>query len=150
MGKNTRTNISRDLPWKMLGIMVVLIVLAAASHLRNRVWDTKLSLWSDVARKSAQKSRAHNNLGNCYMLLDKPFKAIEEYRAAIALDAGNIEAYYNVGMNLEKVGLLSQAVPYYEHFCRAAPSLYEQEKRSSCRAVQALAGHAGQPTHEVP
>jgi tetratricopeptide (TPR) repeat protein len=127
--------------------MLIIFVLAAASYFRNRVWDTKLSLWSDVAEKSGQKSRAHNNLGNCYMLLDRPFKAIEEYRAAIALDAGNIEAYYNIAMNLEKVGLLSQAASYYEHFCRAAPPEYDEQKQSSCRAVQALAGHERQ---EVP
>ena len=71
--------------------------------------------------KSAVKSRAHNNLGNCYMLLDKPFNAIEEYQKAIALDGRNIEAYYNLAMNLEQVGMLNQAAYYYDYFCRAAP-----------------------------
>jgi tetratricopeptide (TPR) repeat protein len=150
MEKNRGTHIPRDLPWKIIGIMAVIIVLAAASHVRNRVWGTKLSLWSDAAQKSAQKSRTRNNLGNCYMLLDRPFKAIEEYRAAIALDAENIEAYYNLAMNLEKTGFLSQAAFYYEHFCRAAPPVYGREKLSSCRAAQVLTGYAGPPRHEAP
>jgi tetratricopeptide (TPR) repeat protein len=150
MGKSTRTHAAHGLPWRLLAAMLLIVLLAGVTYVRNRVWDTKLSLWSDVARKSGQKSRAHNNLGNCYMLLDRPFKAIEEYRTAIALDPGNIEAYYNLAMNLEKVGLLSQAASYYDHFCRAAPPVYEQEKQSSCRAVQALAGQAGHPAHEVP
>ena len=105
-----RTDMQRqnpDIP-RLLGILAVILILVVASFARNRVWDSKLSLWSDVAEKSGGKSRAHNNLGNCYMLLERPFKAVEEYKAAIALDADNIEAYYNLAMNLEKVGLLGR------------------------------------------
>ena len=125
---------------RAIGSLMIIMILAGFTFVRNMVWDTKLSLWYDVAQKSGQKSRAHNNLGNCYMLLDMPLKAVEEYRIAIQLDAGNIEAYYNIAMNYETAGMPHQAASYYEHFCRSAPPVYEEQRRSSCEAARALAG----------
>ncbi|MEK6582025.1 MAG: tetratricopeptide repeat protein, partial [Nitrospirota bacterium] len=58
-------------------ILILLFLLSGMTFQRNRVWETKLSLWEDAARKSPMKSRVHNNLGNCYMLLGKYFSAIE-------------------------------------------------------------------------
>ena len=117
---------------------VFIVLLAVMAFERNFVWDTKLSLWSDAARKSPNKSRVHNNLGNCYMLLGRPFPAIEEYRRAVALNARNVEAYYNLAMNLEEVGLLGQARYYYDIFCRTAPPRYHQQKVSSCESAAAI------------
>ena len=90
-------------------ILILLFLLSGMTFQRNRVWETKLSLWEDAAKKSPMKSRVHNNLGNCYMLQSKHFSAIEEYKKAIALDSNNVEAYYNLGLNLENVGMLNQA-----------------------------------------
>src|SRR5574337_659615 len=116
----------------------LLVLLCVATLLRNDVWDTKLSLWHDVARKSPLKSRAHNNLGNCYALLGRLFDAIEQYKIAVALDKTNIEAYYNLGMYLENVGILSEAVYYYDVFCKAAPPDYAGQKMRSCERVETL------------
>jgi tetratricopeptide (TPR) repeat protein len=123
---------------KVPAAVVLVMVLAGSTYLRNPVWQTKVSLWSDVAEKSPRKSRAHNNLGNCYMLLDKPFDAIAHYKAALALDGNNIEAYYNVATNLERVGILNQAIVYYDIFCKFAPPRYLEERRSSCDSVVKL------------
>ncbi len=118
--------------------MVVLILFSGATCLRNSVWQSKLSLWSDVAKKSPLKSRAHNNLGNCYALLNRPFDAIEEYKVAVSLDRNNIEAYYNLAVFLEDVGILGQAVYYYDIFCKAAPRGYAELSRKSCERVLML------------
>ncbi len=119
------------------GALVVALFITAAFQ-RNFVWDTKLSLWSDAAEKSPRKSRPHNNLGNCYMLLARPFEAIEEYKIAIALDPRNIDAYYNLGLNFENVGILNQAVYYYDIFCRFAPPGHREQMLASCGRAQNL------------
>lgn len=127
-----------------LALIAGLIVLfATLTFERNFVWDTKLSLWSDVAEKSPQKSRSHNNLGNCYALLGRLFEAIEEYKIALSLNKKNIEAYYNLGMYLEEVGILNQAAYYYDVFCKAAPPVYGEQKLAACRRTQELSGKAG-------
>jgi tetratricopeptide (TPR) repeat protein len=118
----------------------LIILLAAASLQRNVVWNTKLSLWTDAAAKSFRKSRSHNNLGNCYMLLQKPFSAIEEYKIAVSLDPKNIEAYYNLALNFENVGILNQALYYYTVFCKSAPPGYRDQVQFSCERVTQLAG----------
>jgi tetratricopeptide (TPR) repeat protein len=119
-------------------VAVLIVLLGILSFERNFIWDTKLSLWTDVAAKSPLKSRAHNNLGNCYALLGRLFEAIEEYKIALSLNKKNIEAYYNLGMYLEEVGILNQAVYYYDIFCKAAPPLYAEQKLTSCRRAEEL------------
>ncbi|OGW40279.1 MAG: hypothetical protein A2X58_00235 [Nitrospirae bacterium GWC2_56_14] len=119
-------------------LTLVLVLLAGASYQRNRVWHTLLSLWEDAASKSPLKSRVHNNLGNCYVLVGKHFKAIEAYERAVALDRNNVEAYYNLGVNFENVGILNRAVYYYDRFCKTAPSTYREQQEQACKRVSAL------------
>lgn len=117
---------------RALAAAIIILLLSGASFHRNKAWFTLLSLWQDCAAKSPLKSRSHNNLGNCNMLLKRYFTAIEEYNKAIALDAGNIEAYYNAAMSLELVGFAAQAAPYYDYFCKNAPPAYDEQKKRAC------------------
>lgn len=119
-------------------IIVLMVLLAGTTFERNRVWETKLSLWEDVAKKSPMKSRVHNNLGNCYMLLNRYFEAIEEYKKAVNLDKNNVEAYYNLGINLDNVGLLKQAVYYYDIFYRIAPEKYDAQKKIARARIESF------------
>jgi len=116
----------------------IILLLTCAAHQRNNKWHTLLSLWEDAVGKSPRKSRVHNNLGNCNLLLERYFKAIDEYKIAVALDKGNIEAYYNLGVCLEKVGIINQAAQYYDIFCRSAPPSYAEQKKSACERAVAL------------
>ena len=72
------------------------------------------------------------------MLLGRPFPAIEQYKKAVELDPKNIEAYYNLGMNLEDVGILNQAFFYYGMFCKNAPAGYDEQRRHSCERAQLI------------
>jgi len=119
-------------------VAVLMISLAVITFQRNKVWHTKVALWEDVVKKSPMKSRPHNNLGNCYMLLGDHHKAVEEYKKAIALDKDNIEAYYNLGMNLEKTGRSDEAVFYYDIFIRNAPAVYEEQKQAVLEHIKEI------------
>jgi len=123
---------------KMLILAVALVLLTMAAFQRNAIWVTKLSLWTDVASKTPAKSRVRNSLGNCYMLLGDYFHAVEEYKAAIALDNANYEAYYNIANNLERIGLGREALGYYAFFCRAAPRDYPEATRTACERAARL------------
>ena len=120
-----------------VAVLLILVLMAATYH-RNQAWQTLLSLWADCAAKSPQKSRTHNNLGNCYMLLGMPFQAIPEYERAIALDPNNIEAYYNLASNLDAAGFAGASVRYYTIFCERAPRTYESARTQACRRLQEL------------
>ncbi len=117
---------------------ILILIFGSLSFERNFVWETKLALWTNAAKNSPLKSRAHNNLGNCYALLGRFFEAIEQYKEALRLDPKNIEVYYNLGIYLEDVGILNQAIHYYDVFCKAAPPLYTEQKQLSCRRAKEL------------
>jgi len=117
---------------------VAIILLTSTAFQRNGIWVTKLSLWTDVALKTPGKSRVHNSLGNCYVLEGDYFRAVEEYKKSLALDRGNIEAYYNIAFNLEHIGLLQEALYYYGIFCRTAPSDYREAAKKACDRVNQL------------
>jgi len=124
-------------------MIILLVSLSAATFQRNRVWQTKLALWENVAGKSPMKSRPHNNLGNCYMLLGDNLKAIDEYKKAIALDKNNIEAYYNLGINLEKAGRSEEAVLYYDIFSRNAPAIYAAQRKMALERINEIRQNKG-------
>ena len=119
-------------------MLAALVLLASAAFQRNGIWVTKLSLWTDVASKTPDKSRVRNSLGNCYMLLGDSFRAVEEYKAAIALDKANYEAYFNLAVNLENIGLGREARGYYAFFCRAAPREFPEATQTACERVERL------------
>ena len=117
-------------------LVLFVLSLAVAPLQRNAVWHSLLSMWADCANKSPGKSRTHNNLGNCYLLLGKHFPAIAEYQKAVELDAANMEAHYNLAAQLDNVGLSSQAMKSYDIFCREAPAGFVEQKALSCKRVQ--------------
>ena len=119
-------------------LALVVILLTGMAYERNNAWHTLLTLWQDAAAKSPGKSRVFNNLGNCYILAGKHFKGIEAYQRAVALDSNNIEAYFNLGVNFENVGIMNQALYYYDWFCKHAPSDYREQQAQACKRVSAL------------
>ncbi len=119
-------------------LALVVLLFAGAAYERNTAWHTLLTLWTDVAAKSPGKSRVFNNLGNCYILDGKYFKGIEAYQRAVALDRNNIEAYYNLGVNYENVGITNRAVYYYDLFCKTAPASYREQTEQACKRVVEL------------
>ncbi len=119
-------------------LALVVILFTGMAYERNTTWHTLLTLWLDVAAKSPEKSRVHNNLGNCYLLAGRHFKGIEAYERAVALDSNNHEAYYNLGVNYENVGIMNRALYYYDRFCKKAPSSYREQQEHACKRAAEL------------
>jgi tetratricopeptide (TPR) repeat protein len=51
---------------------------------RNRVWQTEITLWEDVVKKSPEKARDYLNLGKAYQKAGQLDKANETYQAGLA------------------------------------------------------------------
>lgn len=131
---------------KVILSLLVIVVLTAASFHRNSAWHSLLALWEDCARKSPEKSRTHNNLGNCNLLLKRYFPAIAEYQKAVQLDPLNLEAQYNLAMTLDTVGLVSQAMRPYDVFCSHAPTAFADQRAAACQRLKELRAAAGART----
>lgn len=96
----------------------VLVALGSATWQRNAVWESKMALWTDAARKAPGKSRIQNNLGNCYYLKGELLPALIHYLAAIRLNPNNREPYYNASILYRRVGKSVEADDYLVKFQR--------------------------------
>ena len=123
---------------RVLLAMTLLLALTGTAVLRNARWHTLLTMWEDCARKSPNKSRTHNNLGNCHLLLGQHFSAIAEYQKAVVLAPSNMEAQYNLATSLDTVGLYNEAMRPYEVFCRSAPQELGEARGKACARLGEL------------
>jgi tetratricopeptide (TPR) repeat protein len=105
--------------------VLILIVLISATYARNEAWQSIAGLWEDVVSKSPENSRAHNNLGNAYVLEGKSEEAIEHY--LLALEARPAirptpryyaEIHYNIANAYKDTGLLDKAIEHYRKALR--------------------------------
>lgn len=90
-------------------VVLVLAVLAYATFERNGVWQSRVSLWEDVVRKSPSLAYARNNLGVIYMEEGMLDEAERELRAAIRLKPDHERAYNNLGMVFVQRGRPAEA-----------------------------------------
>lgn len=84
-------NLVRFIP---LAILVILILSASfATYKRNQVWQTELSLWTDVVKKSPGKVRPRVALGISYANAGDLEKAVWQLQKAIELNTSNASVY---------------------------------------------------------
>jgi Flp pilus assembly protein TadD len=93
-------------------LSVFIVILAVATHERNRIWQEG-RIWEDVVKKSPQSARAHNNLGNWYKSQGRLDDAIHEYTRALELDPSYFGAYTNLGLTYDQKGRMEEAVRCY-------------------------------------
>lgn len=93
--------------WVASGLVV--LALGAATLSRNAVWDTELSLWSDVVAKSPAKARPHVNLGLALQNAGRLEEAQRHYRRALEIHPGYPFALNNLGNVLRRRGAAEEA-----------------------------------------
>jgi tetratricopeptide (TPR) repeat protein len=107
--------------WGLAGLTAVAAILCIFSFQRNTVWKDDMTLWSDVIKKSPDKSRPHNNLGNAYLSRGDPQRAIALHRRAIELDSKNHDAYYNLANDYLRIKRLEDTIGYYKKAVELKP-----------------------------
>jgi protein O-mannosyl-transferase len=92
---------------------------------RNTVWQNEITLWSDVAKKSPEKSRVHDVLGNAYFEQGQYDKALDEYLIAVEKNTKNFVALNNIGYVLFLQKKYPQSIEYYQKSNRLNPDMPE-------------------------
>ena len=101
---------------------VALGALAGAlAHQRNQLWADPLLLWQDTVAKAPGNARAHGNLGEAYLDLGYPEKAVGRLQEAIRLKPDYIVALNNLGSAYMDLGNSKQAVGYLWQAIRLKP-----------------------------
>jgi tetratricopeptide (TPR) repeat protein len=79
-----------------IAFAVVLVAFSVLTFERNRVWQSEITLWQDVIRKSPGKARAYLSLGTAYITAGKYDLAVENLTKASAMMA-EPQVYVNRG-----------------------------------------------------
>jgi tetratricopeptide (TPR) repeat protein len=79
--------------------------------------------------------RAHNGLGVIAARERRLPEAMEHWRRAVALNAGDYRTLFNLGSMLWGAGRREEARPYLEAYLRAAPSALESRDIARVRAI---------------
>ena len=79
-----------------------LLLLGALTFMRNEVWRTHVSLWSDALAKSPRKPRVYVNLGQALHLAGRVDEAISRYCQALALNPRHVQARVNLDAAIEE------------------------------------------------
>jgi len=95
-------------------LLLLLVVLAAFSFIRNSMWLDRIGLLEDTARKSPNSSRAHYNLANAYLAADRNIDAAQEFEHALSLNPGLAYASYVLGNLYYSQGRLNEALANYQ------------------------------------
>ena len=82
--------------WRTVVLVVIAVVLGAATVARNLDYRTEVSLWSDTVRKSPRSARAWNNLGYAHQLEGRNGEACTAYDRALQVDPEYLQARINV------------------------------------------------------
>jgi tetratricopeptide (TPR) repeat protein len=80
------------------------MLLASLTLSRNEVWQSELSLWSDTAAKSPNKSRPQLNLGTAFVNAGRHVDAVPFLRRAVELDPASAWAHAQLGAVLLTLG----------------------------------------------
>ena len=104
--------------WGSAVAILVILLLASATYVRNQVWEDKVTFWSDVIEKNPDgDARSYNNRGSAYEERQEYDLALRDHERAIELDRGNpiryhtrASCFFNWGKYEEAVKGLSQTI----------------------------------------
>ncbi|MCE9590339.1 MAG: tetratricopeptide repeat protein [Planctomycetes bacterium] len=110
--------------WAFAAIVVTAVAspLAYQTHLRNRDYQSSVTLWSDTVEKRPTNVRSLQNLGLALMRDDRGAEAIPFLRTATNLMPGMIDAHRALGQALRNTGQLDAALDAFDAALKINPS----------------------------
>jgi len=95
------------------GLVVTALALMLFTWQRNKVWETEVSLWRDVVKKSPQRAKGYVHLGNS-LYRQSGNETLEEqeklYLKALELDPNVVNGFAELGLIYRRHKRLAEAV----------------------------------------
>jgi tetratricopeptide (TPR) repeat protein len=114
------------LDWIKIGLLSALVIgLSVWTYQRNRTWEDKITLWSDVVKKSPGKARPHFNLGAAFSEQKRDEEAIPLYQRALEINPNLAQPHINIGQALERQNKFEEAAEHYRAALKIKPDLPE-------------------------
>ena len=106
---------------RFLASVVLLAILSGATGIRSITWRDNITLWTDVAEKSPNKARPHDELGKALHAQRDFTGAMREFQTALRLDPDNAEFHNNLGMVYLSRGMTDDAIGRFQIALELAP-----------------------------
>ncbi len=115
-------------------LIVIVMVLAGATYMRNNVWQSPISLWEDASKKSPGNIRPFFTLGAEYAKVGKYERAIEMYLKALAVPPKEYlslqtheypKVYNSLGMLYAQLGRYDEAVAVFSMILKIDPGFLD-------------------------
>jgi tetratricopeptide (TPR) repeat protein len=111
----------RDRIIAMLLFLALLTAYSARTVARNADWRDEDALFAKTVAASGTSARAHLNLGNTYRNSGRIQQAIAEYKKAMELRPGYLEAMSNLAGMYRQQGRIDEAADLLERALRTYP-----------------------------
>ena len=108
-----------------LAVLTVLLLLAAATVLRNQDYGSALTMWRGVVRTRPDNARAQCNLGLELARQGDSEDAIAAYQRALLARPDYAMAHYNLANALSEQGRIDEAIEQYRAAILSKPSYAE-------------------------
>ncbi|WP_442889344.1 tetratricopeptide repeat protein [Congregicoccus parvus] len=103
-------------------LAVVIVGCTAATILRNRDYESALTIWADTVEKRPFNARAHLNLGQALFEAGRTEEALVAYTEAVRLRPEEPEPHYNRGLALSRARRFDEALVAYDEALRLRPA----------------------------
>ena len=105
------------------GAICLVVILAAVSYQRNKVWANELVLWQDCLRDSPNKARVNANLGRMFGSRGDYDRSIYYLSRAISISHDNI-TFENRGVIYAMEGRMPEALDDLNHSIAMSPNYF--------------------------
>lgn len=108
--------------WAIVISVCIVTTLGTATYLRNRIWQSGVTLWSDVISKNPWNPRAHVNLGFYLNEEGNYDEAIGHFSEALRIKPDFAWAHNNLGVALRRQGKTDDAITHYAKAVKIRPA----------------------------
>jgi len=161
--KTNVPNLPSNGPFVLISIALSLFLIGVftiATHARNSIYHSHVTLWAEVVKKAPNKRRAHENYGQALSSEGYLNEAAKEFKTVMSLpDDGSVplrDLYREIGVVDYRLGLFDDAIVAWQtglHYAPNDPSLlnnlsivYMQTGRFDEAAAAARTALAGDPS----
>jgi Flp pilus assembly protein TadD len=106
---------------------VVIVALTAFAIQQRSYWHDSEALWKHTLECTSENNLAHTNLGGALAGNEQFGKAIEQYEAALRIDANDAKTYSLLGDALLHLDRPDEAIEQYETSVRIMPDSAEAQ-----------------------
>ncbi len=121
------SSVTARLPLSRVMVCLTLVILAVTTRQRNAVWENEYTLWSDAAAKSPTPlvPVAYVHLGNYAKDAGRLAEAEGYFRRALQIAPEHVAARNNLGITLQRLGRVDEAIGIYQGITADRPDVTE-------------------------